>query len=256
MMQWARYRDIVLYRAYAELKAEAQLNYMGCVWWLLEPLLNTVLFYVLLVVVLEQQAADSISFVLIGAIIWQWTSSCVLTSAGSILDAGGMLQHVYLPKIILPLIVLLSTTWKFLFIFLLLLGWVWAAGHPPTLAYAALPGLLLVQMMVNVVASLAVAALIPYFPDARLVVDAFLRSLMIVSGIFFPIEKLPAWAHFYFYLNPLADLIQAYRNVLLHGQWPAWWQLGWVTVFCALGLVFLAAFYRRIDLSVIKAIHR
>ena len=41
-MQWERYRDIIWYRAYAELKAEAQLNYMGYVWWLLEPLLNTV----------------------------------------------------------------------------------------------------------------------------------------------------------------------------------------------------------------------
>ena len=37
-MQWERYRDIIWYRAYAELKAEAQLNYMGYVWWLLEPL--------------------------------------------------------------------------------------------------------------------------------------------------------------------------------------------------------------------------
>ena len=37
-----------VYRAYAELKSEAQLNYMGYVWWLLEPLLNTILFYVIM----------------------------------------------------------------------------------------------------------------------------------------------------------------------------------------------------------------
>jgi lipopolysaccharide transport system permease protein len=255
-MQWARYRDIVLYRAYAELKAEAQLHYMGYVWWLLEPLLNTVLFYVLLVLVVEQQTPDSISFLLVGAIIWQWTSSSILTSAGSIFEAGAMLQHVYLPKVVLPLVSLLSTTWKFLFIFVLLLGWVWAVGHKPGVAYAALPLLLVLQLMVNVVASLAVAALIPYFPDARLAVDAALRSLMLVSGIFFPIEKLPAWAHFYFYLNPLAVLIQAYRTVLLHDQWPAWAQLGWAAACCALGFVLVLIFYKRIDLSVVKAINR
>ena len=60
-MQWERYRDIVFYRAYAELKAEAQLNYMGYVWWLLEPLLNTGLFMVLMVYVLEQQTTDEIT---------------------------------------------------------------------------------------------------------------------------------------------------------------------------------------------------
>jgi lipopolysaccharide transport system permease protein len=255
-MQWERYRDIVFYRAYAELKAEAQLNYMGYVWWLLEPLLNTVLFLVLMVYVVEQQPADAISFVLVGAIVWQWTYSCILASSGSIYEAGGMLKHVYLPKIVLPLIVLLTTTWKFLFVFLLLLIWVWAAGHPPTAAYAAIPLLLALQMLVTVVTSLAVAAVMPYFPDARIAVDALLRSLMLVSGIFFGIEKLPARYHFYFYLNPMAILIEAYRDILLHGHWPSWPRLAALAAFAAVGLAAVLAFYRRIDLSVVKTINR
>ena len=39
----------------------------GYVWWLLEPLLNTVLFMVLMIYVLEQQTTDALSFVLVGA---------------------------------------------------------------------------------------------------------------------------------------------------------------------------------------------
>jgi lipopolysaccharide transport system permease protein len=255
-MQWERYRDIVIYRAYAELKAEAQLNYMGYVWWLLEPLLNTVLFYVLLVVVLERQTADSISLCLVGAIIWQWTSSSILSSAGSIFDAGGMLQHIYLPKVVLPLIVLLTTTWKFLFVFVLLIGWCWVAGHPPTAAYAALPFLLLLQGLVNGVASLAVAAVMPYFPDARITVDALLRSLMLVSGIFFPISQVSPAYRVYFYLNPLAVLIRSYRDVLLAGHWPAGPPLVVIAVSGTAALAVVLALYRRIDLSVVKAIHR
>ena len=255
-MQWERYRDIVFYRAYAELKAEAQLNYMGYVWWLLEPLLNTVLFYVLLAFVLEQQAADSVSFILVGAIVWQWTSSSIMASSGSIYDAGGMLKHVYLPKIVLPLIVLLTTTWKFLFVFVLLLAWVVATGHPLTAAYAVLPLLLVLQMLVNVVTSVAVAAVIPYFPDARIAVDALLRSLMLVSGIFFHIEKLPAAYHFYFFLNPMAILIESYRDILLDGHWPPWPMLSALTMVCVAALFLVLAFYRRIDLSVVKTINR
>ncbi len=255
-MQWERYRDIVFYRAYAELKAEAQLNYMGYVWWLLEPLLNTVLFMVLMIYVLEQQTADALSFVLVGSIIWQWTYSCILSSSGSIFDAGTMLKHVYLPKIVLPLIVLLTTTWKFLFIFLLLLVFVCVTGHRPSAAYAAIPLLLVLQMMVNVVVSVAVAAVMPYFPDARITVDALLRSLMLVSGIFFPIEKVQAAYQAYFYLNPMFILIEAYRNILLHGQWPSWPLLGALAAASVAGLFLVLAFYRRIDLSVVKAINR
>lgn len=255
-MHWERYRDIVLYRAYAELKAEAQLNYMGYVWWLLEPLLNTVLFYVILVAVLEQQTADASSFVLVGAIIWQWTGSGILSAAGSIFDAGGMLKHIYLPKIVLPLIVLLTTTWKFLFLFVLLLVWVWATGHAPNVTYLALPLLMLLQLALTVSGSLLVAAVMPYFPDARITVDALLRSLMLVSGTFFSVDKLSAAYHFYFYLNPMAILIEAYRNVLLKGVWPSWLLLVYTAGFCAMTLVAVLMFYRRIDRSVVKVINR
>jgi lipopolysaccharide transport system permease protein len=255
-MHWERYRDIVLYRAYAELKAEAQLNYMGYVWWLLEPLLNTVLFYVILVVVLEQQTADASSFVLVGAIIWQWTYAGILTASGSIFDAGGMLKHIYLPKIVLPLIVIITTTWKFLFLFALLLAWVWSTGHPPTAAYAALPVLLVLQFVLTASGSLLVAAVMPYFPDARITVDAALRSIMLISGIFFGIEKLPAAYHIYFYLNPMAILIESYRNVLLHGIWPSWTRLAYTAGFCAVLLAGVLVLYKKIDRSVVKAINR
>jgi lipopolysaccharide transport system permease protein len=255
-MQWERYRDIVIYRAYAELKAEAQLNYMGYVWWLLEPLLNTVLFYVLLVFALEKQGATSVSFLLVGAIVWQWTSSSIMSCSGSIYDAGGMLKHVYLPKIVLPLIVLLTSTWKFVFVFVLLLAWLWATGHALTPAYGALPLLLALQMVVNVVTGLAVAAVIPYFPDARIAVDAVLRSLMLVSGILFPISQVAPSYQFFFFLNPLAILITSYRDVLLLGHWPSWSLLGALTAGCAVALVLVLVFYRRIDLSIVKTINR
>ena len=252
-MQWERYRDIIWYRAYAELKAEAQLNYMGYVWWLLEPLLNTVLFWVLLVYVLEAKRDDSLSFILVGSFIWQWTYSSIVLSAGSIFDAGGMLKHIYLPKVVLPLIVVLTATWKFLFVFLLLLIWVLATGHAPTAAYAAIPLLLLLQLLVNAVASLAVAAVIPYFPDGRIAVDAILRSLMLVSGIFFTV---PAAYAPYFNLNPLAVLIESYRAVLLHGRWPQWPVLGAMALACLVALFLVLMLYRRIDLSVVKTINR
>jgi len=254
-MHWDRYRDIVFYRAYAELKAEAQLNYMGYVWWVLEPLLNTVLFYVILVAVLEQGTAGAISFVLVGSVTWQWMSSSILGASGSVYEAGTMLKHVYLPKVVLPLIVLLVTTWKFLFLFALLLAWVWVTGHAVTAAYLALPLLLLLHLGLIAAISLPLAAIIPYVPDARIAVDAGLRTLMLISGIFFPIGKLGATSHFYFHLNPMAVIIEAYRAILLEGRWPDGALLAYVAAFSALLLAGTAWLYRRIDRSIVKVLN-
>jgi lipopolysaccharide transport system permease protein len=255
-MDWSRYGDIILYRTYAELKSEVQLNYMGYVWWVLEPLLNTVLFYVILVAVLEQSSAGSISFLLVGAITWQWFNASLLNAAPSIFEAGGMLKQIYLPKFILPLISILTSSWKFLFLFLLLLAWCWATGHAPGITYLALPLLLVLQFGIILVFTLPVALAIPYFPDARVAIDALLRSVMLVSGIFFPVEKLPPAFHFYFYLNPMAVLIEAYRAVLLDGRWPRAELLAYVALLIVAGLVVTTWFYARFDRAVVKAIHR
>src|SRR5208282_6725907 len=99
---------------------------------------------------------------------------------------------------------------------------VWISGHPPSLAYAALPLLLLLEFMTIVAFTLPLAFIMPYFPDARVTVDAILRSVMLISGIFFPVDRLPEVYRLYFHLNPLADLIEAYRAVLINGQWPRW----------------------------------
>ena len=255
LIQWQRYWDIIFYRTYAELKAEAQVRYLGYILWLLDPLINTVLLNVILAA-WNQWAVDAVTFLLTGSIIWQWFSTCFITATGSIYDAGEMLKYVYLPKAVLPLIAILSNTWRFAFIFALLLLWCWGSGHLPTHAYLALPVLLFLQLLIIIGFGLPLAAIMPYFPDARIVVDAVLRYLWLISGIFFSVEKLPSTYQFYFHLNPMAVLIEAYRDVLIGGIWPNWAHLSYVALVGLIALGGATWIYKRIDLSIIKAIHR
>jgi lipopolysaccharide transport system permease protein len=255
-MGWQRYWDIIVYRTYAELKAEAQLSYMGYVWWVLEPLLNTILFFVLMALILEQSTVGAIGFLVVGAVVWQWFNASMMGAASSVVDAGGMLRQIYLPKFVLPLIAILSSTWKFLFLFVLLLFFMWISGHPPSLTYLALPVLLFLEFLAIVAFTLPLAFIMPYFPDARITVDAFLRSVMLISGIFFPVSRVPEVYHFYFHLNPLADLIEAFRAVLIDGQWPRWDLMGYVAVVSAVALLIAVWFHGLVDRSMVKAIHR
>jgi lipopolysaccharide transport system permease protein len=255
-MGWKRYWDIIVYRTYAELKAEAQLSYMGYVWWVLEPLLNTILFYVLLAAILEQPTVGAISFIVVGAVTWQWFNASLMGAANSVVDAGGILRQIYLPKVVLPLISILSSTWKFLFLFVLLLVFVWVTGHPPTLSYLALPLLLVLEFAAIVAFTLPLAFIMPYFPDARVTIDAILRSVMLVSGIFFPVATLPKSYRVYFHLNPMADLIEGFRDILLDGHWPRWDLMVYVAGICFVGLLITMWLHSLVDRSMVKAIHR
>ena len=84
------------------------------------------------------------------------------------------------------------------------------------------------------------AAILPFVPDLRYVIDNGLLLLMFMSGVFFSIEGLNEPIRSLLYLNPVAVLLDAYRTVLLDSNWPSWPALANILlVSCLLSVVAL-----------------
>ncbi|MFH1067097.1 MAG: ABC transporter permease [bacterium] len=228
-----RYLHIARYQAYASLRSEIEKNCIGMLWWFLEPLINALTLYFVFTVLFKNRDPKFLPFLLVGTFVFQWFSTSVSMSMTSIIGKLGLLQQVYLPKILLPLISILNSTWKFLCAFSALLLFFTLLHTPPHWTLLALPLIMLAQFLFILGVSLPLAALIPYFRDGATVVDAFMRLLMFVSGVFFTGSSVPGNVRGIFYLNPVAVLIEAYRAVVLQAAWPNWGQLGYV---CGIGL--------------------
>lgn len=76
----------------------------------------------------------------------------------------------------------------------------------------------------------------PFVPDLKIIINNGLTLLFFISGIFYDIGHLPADIRFYFYLNPMATLIENYRLVLIEGAWPHWGTIGVSLVMSLIGL--------------------
>lgn len=212
--------ELVLYKTYADLKAERQRTYLGFLWWIFEPIMYMSVFYLVFGILFRQRGEHFVQFLLIGLVCWQWTRACLSHGANTILAGHHLMQRVHLPKLLFPSVLVLTDTIKFALIFVLLLIFLWSSGFTPGPAYLALLPLLLIQLLLTTGATLLLAALVPFVPDLRFVVDNLLHALFFLSGIFFSIDLVPEAYRTYFFLNPMAALIEAYRVILLHGQWP------------------------------------
>ena len=62
------------------------------------------------------------------------------------------------------------------------------------------------------------ASLCVYLPDLRQITPLLLSALMFLSPIFYPEDKIPAWASGLLTLNPMSQVIILYRKVLLVGE--------------------------------------
>lgn len=233
----ASYTEIIFYRAAAELKRDAARMYLGVLWWFIEPILYMTVFYLVFGVGLRKGGPDFVMYLLSGLIIWRWFDGSVRASAGSIASSVGLMQQVYLPKILLPAVVVVMNGFKFAIIFsvfLLFLVFIW--GADVTQYWLALPALIALQLIFICAISGLVAGLIPIVPDLRYIVDFGMTLLFFMSGIFFDIHDLTPEIQEVLRYNPMVFFIESHRDLLLYGHWPQWASLVKLTAF-SLGLL-------------------
>lgn len=214
------YWDIVEFRARTAMASEAAKTYLNFLWWIIDPMLTMAVFYLLFAVVLQRGTEDFVFFLMIGLVVWQWFGNTVGSAALSIQQSASLISQVSFPKVLLPLTVILTNTYKFLFVVAILLAVLWLAGFPPSPSYLALLPLMLLQLLLIYGASTAVAALVPLVPDLQYVVSNLLRAMMFLSGIFYPLSAVPPSLQPAFLMNPMLSIIDAYREVLMHQSWP------------------------------------
>lgn len=238
---YSRYIELILYKTYADLRSETERTYLGFMWWIFEPIMYMSIFYVMFGILLGHRTDDYVPFLLVGLTVWQWFKSCLSHASETILGAHFLMKHVHLPKIIFPIILILMDTVKFLFIFALLLVFLWLRGYTLNEHYFALPAIFIVQLLLITACSLILAAIVPFLPDLRFVVENVLTAVFFMSGVFLDVSKLAHVLDFHkklYYLNPMVNLVEAFRNVLMYNAPPDWRALAIIAVFSLLGIWF------------------
>ena len=239
-MNLSRYWNIVFYRALAGVKAESRQNYLGYLWYLLEPVLSTVILYFAFAKVMGRGGADYVMFLLIGLTTWQWYEGACLQAASSLKLKLHILQHFDLPKFLFPLVSVLVSTWKFVCVSGVVVASLMVVGHRPGLNYFYLPAIFGCELLLILSVAIPLAVIVTYVNDAMTLATSSFRILFFVSGIFFDTDKVPVAQRGLFYANPIAGIIESFRNVLLKDLPPNWDALlrGAVqsTVVLALGL--------------------
>ena len=101
-----------------------------------------------------------------------------------------------------------------------------------------LPAVLAPLVMVCLGVSWALAAVGVFVRDVRHIVAVVTQLLMFTTPLFYPLDRISpehVWLRRVIETNPLSVLVESGRRVVLWGEAPDWWRLGWVTVFAAVG---------------------
>ncbi|MEM6820980.1 MAG: ABC transporter permease [Verrucomicrobiota bacterium] len=230
------------------LKSEASKSYLNYAWWILEPALHVAVFYFVFNVMLDRGGPNFTVFLLCGQIPFLWLSRSVNNATGSILYGRGMILQISIPKPFFPLLAVGQDLVKQSTVFLCLLLFLILVGFGPSAYWFYLPAIIIVQAMLVCALALVAAAITPYVPDFRFLVNTGMTMLMFASGIFYDYRTVLKDEHKqWFLLNPMSTLIECYRDVLIRHQPLDWNGLLFLLLGSLVLLILVLGFYKRHD---------
>jgi lipopolysaccharide transport system permease protein len=244
----AEYRSYIFYKAWSDLRAEARQYCISYIWWILSPLLDMLVYYLIFGIVLKGFKTENfMTFLLIGVITWNWLETSSLHCTKSIYKNRGVLKQVYLPKTILPLIDICTDTFKFMFAFSVFIIIINISGFFVSDAYLALPVVILTQLMVIICVGMLFSAITPFFQDFERFAIYGIRILFFMSGVFFDISQISQKYNFLFQLNPIAKIIDAYRDILMRSHVPDLLPLLIISLISACVILIITAKINKLD---------
>ena len=238
------------------LKAEASRLYLGWAWLAIEPLLWVTIFYLVFEVFLSRGKGEGfIIFLMIGKIPFLWFSKSVNRSSTSIMSNRQFIGKFYTPKVYFPYVAVQQVLYQQRPAFSVLIVSVLLAGYTLDANWFWLLPLLTLQYLLILLLSLVAALAVAFFEDLKILIPLGILFLMFVSGIFWDVNDIADHNIKNLVLaNPLAFLIDAYRQILIKGEFVGGYRLAVLLTMMLIGLLLIHYLYGKLDTKVAEKV--
>lgn len=221
-----RQRQAIMTFVRREIRARYSTSALGLGWAIIRPLGLLLLYTFVFSGVMGVRFSDARAtpggdtatfafYLFCGLVPWMAFSEGVARATTAVAEQAPLVKRMRFPSEILPVhTVLVSLIVESLGLFVLLAGLL-ILGRPPGWSLLTLPLILIPQVLLTAGLAWIVASLSVLLPDVRQAVGFGMIFWMWATPIFYPASLIPGGFRWLLWLNPLAYLVEAYRNAFL-----------------------------------------
>jgi lipopolysaccharide transport system permease protein len=241
-----KYRGFIGGSVQREFQAKYRNSLLGAAWTVLNPLAMIAVYTLIFSSVMGSRMPGNPSgyaySIYLCAGLLTWGLFAEITGRGQVvfLENANLIKKLNFPRICLPIIVVLNALVNFAIIFGLFTLFLLASGNFPGWAYLAVLPVLLVQVVFAIGLGMVLGVLNVFFRDVGQFFTIFLQFWFWFTPVVYVANALPPAVADLLRFNPMAAVVAAHQDILLHGQLPHWGSLLPVTVtgllFCVLGM--------------------
>lgn len=213
--------DLLIAVTARDMRVKYHGTFLSYFWWIARPLTMGLVLYFALNRVLQLNVDNHAAFLLAALFPWYWFAGTVLASTSAFVANAGLIKKVQFPRVVLPLSLVVGNAVEFVVTIPVMLGLLLLTGVAPSAAWiVGVPLLVGLQFALLCGIGIAVATLTVYVRDLTPALSSLTTLLFYVTPIIYPLDQVPDGYRQILKLNPLAPLIDAWRELLMGGQTP------------------------------------
>jgi len=256
-----KYRDLIALFVRRDFVAAYKQTILGPLWYLIQPLLTTIIFTFIFgqVASLPTDGLPQFLFYMSGNILWAYFADCLTKTSNTFVANTNLFGKVYFPRMAVPVSILISNliTFAMQFIFFLLfVGFFALRGSEihPNLWILAFPILLLIMAGLGLGLGILISAMTTKYRDLRFLVSFGVTLLMYATPVIYPASSVPAKYQTIIHLNPVTSIIETFRYGFLGSGTVNPWGLVYSFVFMVVIVVIGSIVFNRVEATFMDTI--
>lgn len=254
--QLVYYRDLLYTLSLHRIKVRYKQSMLGIAWAVLQPVSLMLIYTVVFSLIARMPSNDTpyAVFSYTALLIWTYFSTALSNATNGLVSHSQLVTKVYFPREILPLTYVIAALFDLVIASTVLGGLLIYYHIPLTLNVLYTIPIILILTVFVTAASLFFSALQVRFRDIGMAMPLLLQLWMFASPVIYPLSAVPARLRPVYMLNPMAGIVDNFRQVVLQGDTPNLKTLG---ISALLSLVLLVAsyvFFKRVEATVADVI--
>ena len=239
------YRELLWNLAHREITQRYKQSILGYAWVIINPLAQLLVMNFVFSTILKVNSlgVPFIIFLSVALLPWNLFTQSLTSSTGALVGNSNLITKIYFPREILVYATIIAKLVDYFYSCIVLVIFFILFRTSISINILWIPAILAIQLIFTMGLSLILAAFNLFYRDIQYLLNLILMVWMYLTPIMYPVEMLPEKYRFIFMLNPMAVIVNAYRQVMLSGSGPNLNSLGLallmsVTVFIIGFLVF------------------
>ena len=221
---WAdlwRFRELFYILSWRDISVRYKQTVIGILWALIRPLLTMVVFTVIFGKLAKLPSDGNAPYAIMvyaGMLPWQFFSSAITATSGSLIGNSQLITKVYFPRLIIPASSIITSFVDFIISFIILVILMIYFSYLPTWRMVYLFGFLIITFLTALGIGLFITSLNVKYRDFRYIVPFIVQLGLYISPVGFSSSVVPEKYRLLYSLNPMVGVIDGFRWSILGGD--------------------------------------